>query len=99
MTRQLNHAVTGDAVFASLFASLTEDDADIGMAYLTTCAQGVARMMSAGKWALDAFPNSMLKAEYQNLTVGALFDLYMSSRRNLSVAQELVKRHTARVTH
>lgn len=88
-----------DTVFASLFTSLDEGDADIGTAYLTSSAQGVRRNMRAQEWAEAAFPHSTLKAEFQELTVGRLFDTYMNARRTLSTANELVMQRAMRVTH
>jgi hypothetical protein len=88
-----------DTVFASLFSSLDEEDADIGTAYLTSGAQGSTRTMLAQEWAQDAFPHSVLKSEYQGLTVGALFNIYMRGRQGRSVAQELVLQRSLRVAH
>jgi hypothetical protein len=94
MNIQSQH-VSRDAVFTSLFASLDEEDADIGTAFLTSCAQGVNR----NRLASEVFPHSCLKAEYQNLTVAALFSVYVRGHQNVSVAQEMVLQRTPRRTN
>jgi hypothetical protein len=94
MNTQSQH-VSRDAVFASLFASLDEEDADIGTAYLTSCAQG----MNRNRLASEVFPHSSLKAEFQNLTVAALFGVYMRGHQNVSAAQEMVLQRNLRRTN
>jgi hypothetical protein len=94
MNIQSQH-VSRDAVFVSLFASLDEEDADIGTAYLTSCAQGVSR----NRLASEVFPHSALKAEYQGLTVAALFNVYMRGHQNVSAAQEMVLQRKLRRTN
>lgn len=90
-----SQSVSQDVVFANLFASLDAEEAEIGTAYLTACAQGANRSLNAR----DVFPHSQLKAEYQGLTVAALFGVYLRGRQNVSAAQELVMQRSLRLTN
>ena len=92
MSKQLQNP-SRDTVFTNLFSSLDEEEAEIGTAYLTSCAQGANRNVQAK----DVFPHSLLKEEYRDMTVGALFKVYLRGRQNVSVAQELVMQKSLRV--